>query len=68
MQPQQIIVVALPNDFAALNELTPHPVYGWMGWVQVLNPSEARFAQLRPLLREAYALAVEKFQKKTGVQ
>lgn len=26
-------VVGLPYDFAALNELTPHPVYGWMGWV-----------------------------------
>ena len=64
MQPHQTIVVDLPYDFAALNELTPHPVYGWMGRVQALNPSEARFARLQPLLREAYALAVKKFEKK----
>jgi predicted DNA-binding protein (MmcQ/YjbR family) len=37
-----------------------------MGWVQVLNPGEAHFAELQPLLREAYGLAVKKFEKKTG--
>jgi hypothetical protein len=57
-------VVALPYDFAARNELAPHPVYSWMGWVQVLNPGAARFTELQPLLSEAYGLAVKKFQKK----
>jgi hypothetical protein len=57
-------VVDLPFDFAALDVLTPHPVYGWMGWVQVLNPGEAHFAELQPLVREAYGLAVKKFEKK----
>ena len=61
-------MVGLPYDFAALNELTPHPVYGWMGWVQTLNPSAARFAELQPLLREAYALAVKKFEQKIGAR
>lgn len=60
-------VVDLPFDFAALDVLTPHPVYGWMGWVQVLNPGGAHFAELQPLLREAYGLAVKKFEKKISV-
>lgn len=38
----------------------PHPVYAWMGWVQVLSPSPRTFADLRPLLAEAYDAVVAK--------
>ncbi len=39
----------------------PHPVYGRMYWVCVLNPSKATFAkEVQGLLAEAYALAVDK--------
>jgi hypothetical protein len=44
-------------DLAALDELTPHPVYAWMGWVQILSPSRATFDALRPLLAQALDLA-----------
>ena len=45
-------------DFTALDRVMPHPVYGLMNWVCVLNPSEATFeAAVRPLLTEAYELA-----------
>ncbi len=48
-------------DFTALDQIMPHPVYGRMYWVCVLNPSDETFAQeVRPLLAEAYALAVGK--------
>lgn len=48
-------------DFTALDRLMPHPVYGKMYWVCVLNPSEATFeAQVKPLLTEAYEMAVSK--------
>jgi hypothetical protein len=51
-------------DFTALNQLLPHPVYGKMYWVCVLNPSEATFQQsVRPLLAEAYDMAVSKHDK-----
>jgi hypothetical protein len=31
-----------------------------MSWLCVLNPSEATFEEVRPLLAEAYALAVNR--------
>jgi Family of unknown function (DUF6194) len=45
-------------DFAALDRLLPHPLYGRMNWVCVLNPSASTFQSLRPLLGEAYGLSV----------
>ncbi len=50
--------------FAKLNLLTPHPVYGWMSWVSVLNPSHQLFEQCKPLIEEAYEKAVAGFNKR----
>jgi hypothetical protein len=47
-------------DFAVLDRLLPHPVYGRMNWVCVLNPSAATFQSLRPLLAEAYGVSVRR--------
>lgn len=57
-------VVRTGHDFSALDTLLPHPVYAWMAWVCVLNPSEATFRSIEPLLAEAYGLAVAKFTKR----
>jgi len=47
-------VVDIPAyDPTRLNELMPHPVYAWMGWVQVLAPTPGRFQSLEPLLSES---------------
>jgi hypothetical protein len=54
-------VVDVDGDFEATGVLGPHPVYAWMGWVQILSPSEAGFDLLLPLLDESYACAAEKF-------
>jgi hypothetical protein len=48
------------HDFTALDRLMPHPVYGPNHWVCVLNPTEATFESLRPLLAEAYEIAVRR--------
>ncbi|MDB5308692.1 MAG: hypothetical protein JWO38_2894 [Gemmataceae bacterium] len=45
------------HDFTAMDRIMPHPVYGKMYWVCVLNPGEATFEAVRPLLTEAYDLA-----------
>ena len=51
-------------DFTALDQLMPHPVYGRMYWVCILNPSFAMFgATVQPLLAEAYTMAVSKYPK-----
>ena len=47
-------------DYAALDRLMPHPVYGNMFWVCVLNPGAATFERVKPLLAEAYNAASEK--------
>ena len=46
-------------DFTALDRLMPHPVYARNLWVCALNP-EQTWDQLKTLLDEAYASAVEK--------
>lgn len=54
-------------DFTALDRLLPHPVYGKMYWVCVLNPSATTFqAAVQPLLAEAYDLAVSKYAKRAA--
>ena len=42
----------------------PHPVYGMMYWVCVLNPGAATFKKVEELLAEAYDMAVRKRTKK----
>ena len=54
-------------DFTALDQVMPHPVYGRMYWVCVLNPSDETFeTNLRQLLAEAYDLAVSKYKRQAA--
>jgi hypothetical protein len=50
-------------DFTALDRWLPHPVYGKMYWVSVLNPNAETFEQARALLTEAYEIALSKYRK-----
>lgn len=43
------------HDFTALDRIMPHPVYGNMYWVCVLNPGPATSETVRALLTEAHA-------------
>jgi hypothetical protein len=52
------------RDFTELNRLLPHPVYAPQSWVCVLNPSLETFETLRPLLAEAYGVAVKRHAAK----
>lgn len=47
-------------DFTALDRIMPHPVYGKMYWVCVLNPSAETFETVKRLLAEAYEAGVRK--------
>ncbi len=60
-------VVDTGHDFTALDTLLPHPVYGWMAWVSVLNPSAATLEAVKPLLVEAHESAAVKFRKRIAV-
>lgn len=50
-------------DFTALDTVMPHPVYGSMFWLCVLNPGEETFAQVQPLIEEARELALGRAQR-----
>jgi hypothetical protein len=52
------------HDFTVLDQLLPHPVYAPQSWVCVLNPSDATFQKIRPLLAEAYDLAVSRYTRR----
>ena len=42
-------------DYAALDTIVPHPVYGKQRWLAILNPSRETFDDVvKPLLDEAY--------------
>lgn len=51
-------------DFAALDTIMPHPVYGSMFWICVLNPSDQTFEIVKPFLAEAYDRAVRRQQNR----
>lgn len=64
-------VIETGHDFAALDQLLPHPVYAPQAWVSVLNPGEATWERVQALLKEAHELAVQrhqKLQKKTDAE
>ncbi len=66
LAPRDGRVVATDNEFAALDELMPHPIYAPQSWVCVLSPSEATFQErIRPLLEEAYREAMRKQAKRS---
>lgn len=57
-------VVDVPNDFTSLNCLFPHPVYAWMGWVSILNPSKEFISKNESIFLGALNLAEKKFSKR----
>lgn len=64
-RPEKGGIVDTGHDFAKLNELMPHPIYAWMSWVQILSPTKSTFDSVLPIIKDAHASAVVKFNKKT---
>jgi Family of unknown function (DUF6194) len=52
------------HDLTRLDQLTPHPVYAWMSWIQILAPTAPRFESLRPLLTESLDLVRAKWKRR----
>lgn len=51
-------------DYTALDTLMPHPEYAAQSFLCVLNPGDATAERLRPLLAEAYELAVRRYNRR----
>jgi hypothetical protein len=52
------------HDFTALDRLIPHPVYGRNHWMSVLNPGDSTFESIKPLLKEAHAIAMGRVERR----
>ena len=58
-------VIDMDYDFTQMGVLMPHPVYGWMSWVCILNPTVEYFnSSLKELVAEAYELSKQKAKKR----
>jgi hypothetical protein len=52
------------SDFAALDKVTPHPVYAPQSFVCVLNPGPETFEAVKPLLAEAYEIVATRHARR----
>lgn len=54
-------------DYTALGQLMPHPEYGMMYWVCILNPSDEKFStEIAPLIAEAYEVSDKRYGKRAS--
>jgi hypothetical protein len=52
---QRLVGKLVEPDYAAFEQILPHPVYAKQLWISILNPSDATFRDLvMPLLTEAH--------------
>ena len=65
LRPAKGSVIEGPWDFTEQDVLTPHPVYGWMGWLAVKNPSLETFEFCKPLIIDAHEKARQTFMKRS---
>jgi hypothetical protein len=55
-------VIEGPWNFSDCDVLTPHPIYGWMSWLAVKNPSVETFEFCKPLIVDAHMKAKATFE------
>jgi hypothetical protein len=55
-------------DFTALDTILPHPDYAPQFFVCVVNPGENTFRTMRPMIAEAYEIAVKRYGKKANTR
>jgi len=53
-------------DFTALDIIMPHPDYSSQFFICVLSPSEATFEKIKPLLAEAYGVAMKRYNRRNA--
>ena len=51
-------------DFTTLDTIMPHPEYSSQFFICVLSPGEAAFEKIRPMLAEAYDVALKRYNKR----
>ncbi|MFI6207376.1 DUF6194 family protein [Streptomyces sp. NPDC051041] len=54
------------RDYAAADRVLPHPVYGALGWICVVNPGARTAGTVVRLLRDAHDAARARFERRHG--
>lgn len=57
---------AASRDFSEADVILPHPVYGALGWIAVVNPSEQTMPTVVALLREAHENAKRRASRRAA--
>lgn len=52
-------------DYSVLNVFLPHPDYSRQHFICILNPSDENSNTTKKLIKEAYSIALVRFQRKT---
>lgn len=55
------------RDYAAVDSVLPHPVYGALGWISVVNPGERTTDTVAQLLLSAHDAARARFERRHEV-
>jgi hypothetical protein len=63
-RPALSAVIEGDYDFEEEDVVLPHPVYGWIGWISILNPTQETFEKCIPCLKNAYDKAQKLTNKK----
>jgi Family of unknown function (DUF6194) len=51
-------------DFTVLDTILPHPDYSAQSFICVLSPTEGTFERIRPMLAEAYDIAMKRYNRR----
>ncbi|UOQ87696.1 DUF6194 family protein [Agromyces endophyticus] len=54
------------DDPTRRDVVAPHPAYGHLGWVAVVEPGERTADELHDLLRDAHAAAKRRWERRRG--
>lgn len=63
-RPKKGCIIEGNHNFLGLNTILPHPVYGWMAWICILNPDYNTFNECKKLLDNAYKKSLTITKKK----
>ncbi|MEU3980430.1 DUF6194 family protein [Streptomyces sp. NPDC026672] len=55
-----------PRDFAVTDTVLPHPVYGALGWICVVDPGARTTDTVLALLRDAHDAARARFERRAS--
>jgi hypothetical protein len=57
-------VIDYDFNFSILGVLMPHPIYAWISWVAINNPTSENIQSIKFLLDFSYESVISKFAKK----